>query len=414
MKVVWKKKNRRFNPAVILSRIEESRTVSPDGSVAFNGFEWADLAPVLESMLEFTDAPHGLTMGMLVDKGLSGCLTPLTPETFLSAVNSALQSKASGPPRIFHVLTSVSIDRMSVPQSLSVGGVTIRFLKGDYPHRYKDRAAVLSRRFPASVPTPADYTKLIGYVKASSPEAAFHIASQAFETARAIWCMASNPSAQFFFGTPPRSPINVVRAGEFHTVHEIDGAMATQTVWYQTQYQSTKVYRSDDPKLRVKFCRRNLARVAKSAYSDKLVAALTRYAAAFDEPDPNVAFIRLWSAMEMLTSPGAADHQKLVNRCASMFLEGAFHTQILEHLREYRNASVHAAEYTESARTLCYHLQRYFISLMGFHIHNAGVFGTLDEANIFLDAPREIETLKRQLFLVKKAIRYRGYVPASA
>jgi hypothetical protein len=79
---------------------------------------------------------------------------------------------------------------------------------------------------------------------------------------------------------------------------------------------------------------------------------------------------------------------------------------MLEHLREYRNDSVHSGEYSEHARTLCFQLQLYFNTLIWFHIRNANFFKSLNEANQFLDTSADKAVINRQLGLARKALKF--------
>jgi hypothetical protein len=119
-----------------------------------------------------------------------------------------------------------------------------------------------------------------------------------------------------------------------------------------------------------------------------------------------VAFIRLWGALESLTTPEYADYEKTVKRCAFLFQNGEYHRQLLEHLREYRNSFVHAGEDSDLARTHCFQLQLYFVHLIWFHLGNVGTFKSLNEANSFLDSPSDRAELKRRLQLTQKALRF--------
>jgi hypothetical protein len=127
---------------------------------------------------------------------------------------------------------------------------------------------------------------------------------------------------------------------------------------------------------------------------------------ALDESDANTAFLRLWTAVEVLTTPGKADFDKLIRRCAFLFQQGAFHRQMLEHLREYRNSTVHAGEYSDRARAMCFQLQLYFNALIWFHMGNATAFQSLDEANQFLDMPPDKAAISRQIKLGRRALKY--------
>lgn len=79
---------------------------------------------------------------------------------------------------------------------------------------------------------------------------------------------------------------------------------------------------------------------------------------------------------------------------------------MLEYLREYRNANVHAGEEYEEAKTCCYQMQFYFFELILFHLRNAEIFDTLQESNMFLDLPTDKTELEIRKKHIEKAIEF--------
>ncbi len=133
---------------------------------------------------------------------------------------------------------------------------------------------------------------------------------------------------------------------------------------------------------------------------------MIRYVHALDERDQNVALIRLWGAIEALTVPSEANYDLVTRRCSFLFPDHEYHKQVLEHLREYRNCSVHAGDQIGRAKTNCYQLQHYFNNLIIFHLNYAKDFSSLEEANNFLDLPSNKKTLQEKKLLIEKAIKF--------
>ena len=133
---------------------------------------------------------------------------------------------------------------------------------------------------------------------------------------------------------------------------------------------------------------------------------MSKYARAFDEPDSNTAFVKLWSALESLVTPGVADYDKMVKRCSFLYADGEYHKQVLEHLREYRNRSVHSGIEGEDARTNCFLLQEYFRTAIHFYLGNYTYFSDLNNANEFLDLPSDQEILAGKMKILRKAMKF--------
>lgn len=405
MPVKWKQASR-FKPAVILKKIDSLRTVNPEGGSSFAGFELEECLPILQSMLVFPPVAAEVGASTLVWRGLSKVGNDLTPATFISAINAELKKSLSTKETDYHLLTSISIDSQDIPRRMRVLDAEIYLVSGNYPRRYSAHDSLIREHRLQMPNTPTTYCRAVVRIKAKSPSAAFHKAMRAFDLLRALWCLMGNSRMQLTFGTPSLKPINVIRLGSRHTLHYADGAAAHDGIWFEPDFVEAPIYRFKNPPIVMKNVRWALQQIARSTYGDRIIASLLRFVRALDDSDSNTAFVRLWTALEGLVTPGQADYDKLVQRCSFLFKEGAYHGQVLEHLREYRNSSLHAGEESESARTHCFQLQMYFVNLVWFHVRNAAYFRSLDEANFFLESPSDPVALKRRLSLVRRAIRF--------
>jgi hypothetical protein len=117
--------------------------------------------------------------------------------------------------------------------------------------------------------------------------------------------------------------------------------------------------------------------------------------------------IQLWGAIESLAAPSEGNCDSVTKRCAFLFDESQYHEQILEHLREHRNSSIHEGTKSNMSKTYCFQLQFYFRELIFFHLRQSGSFKNLDEANSFLSLPSNPESLLSRKKLIDKAVRFR-------
>jgi hypothetical protein len=229
MPIKWKSSSR-FKPAVVLSKIDSARTVNHAGGASFSGFEWEECMPALHSMLEFPPAASEIDASTLVWIALTRVRGPLTPAHFLEAANAELSTLLATREEQFRLLTTISVQLVDIPKTVSCLGSHIRFLNGDFPKRYEARNRLI-KDHPTSVPqAPSAYTRVIVSVKAKSPAAAFHKAMRSLDIQRAIWCLMGNSSMQITFGTPSLKPINVIRLGGHHTLHRKDGKEANDAL----------------------------------------------------------------------------------------------------------------------------------------------------------------------------------------
>lgn len=406
MPIKWKQ-GPRFKPAVILQKIDSIRTISSDGKASFSGFELEDCLPALQSMLLFPTAAAEVDASALVWNGLAAVREHLNPDTFIAAINRELSKRLSTKEQPYSLLTAISLDHRDIPAQLQVIGTKMRFLSGNYSRRYhQSRDGLLKNHSLPVPPVPLTYCKVAISVKAKSATSAVNKALRALDLQRALWCLMGNPQMQMAFGKPSLSPINVIRLGSQHTLHLADGAAATESVWFEPSFVEASIFRFKSPDVIRRNSRWALRQIAACPYGDHIVTSLIRYVRALDERDANSAFLALWGALEALTTPNQANYEHTVQRCSFLFKDGVFHTQMLEHLREYRNVYVHTGESSDRARTHCYQLQFYFASLIWFHIRNARFFRSLDESNQFLDSPSDSTELQRRVRLAQKAVDF--------
>jgi hypothetical protein len=409
MRVTWKKKNKNLKPAVLLSHIEASRTVAADGRVSFAGFEVHNTLPAVQSMLDFSSSATEWEKSTVMWRALASLKGSLTPDTFLEAVNAEIRTQNAVKDTSFHVLSALSIKPTLLPKTTRVDGVEVRFLPREYSKRYRARnALVADARLPVP-PTPASYVRTVVVVKAKGALGAVTRALRAMDILRGAWCLLGNSSMELM--GKDWEPINVARLGPVHTVHTPIGSLASQELWFEPSFAEASPFRPSDPTKFRKSVSLILRRISICPYRDVLIDTLLRYVRALDERDQNTAFVKLWGALENLASPGGANYDQIVRRCSFLYSETAYHRQILEHLREYRNQSVHSGDQTERAKTRAFQAQYYFFSLFLFHIRNAGKFSTLDDANFFLDLPPDPDLLRKRTKMLRGAIRFQTPPP---
>lgn len=357
MLITWKK-SKKLKPAVILASIAAIRSVSPGGAPSFSGFGLEDDLPALQSMLDFPAVAYEVQRSTLIWKALASISGELTPKTFLAAINDTFSKQIATRDAQFHILTALSIAPQGLPAQTRIDGSTLKLLNSPYPQKYAARAAaVAARRLPVES-TPDDYCRVIVTVTAKSHFGAMTKALRTLDIQRAIWCLMCNFQMEII--GQEWNPINVIRLGSIHTVHNPDGSLAGQDVWFEPNFTQARIFRHDRVDMLRKKSAYALRALARCPYRAALTEALLRYVRALDERDQNTAFIRLWGAIEALTSPGFANYDQVVRRCSFLFRDTQYHQQILEHLREYRNQSIHAGDQSDNAKTHCFQLQLYF------------------------------------------------------
>ncbi|MFH1891488.1 MAG: hypothetical protein ABIK83_02250 [Candidatus Zixiibacteriota bacterium] len=405
MPVNWKK-NKKLKPDIILKKIDSIKKVSDGEVVRYSpAFEFSEAMAALHSMIEFPPGMMGLDHEYLLDKAVSDAIRAgeLTVQAVEKALNALVKNQLAARMERFSVLTSISVQRQFPFKVVHIDKVRIRILDGNYPQKYAGRRNLVRRMGDRLDQKSWNYRNVIAYVESKSAEQAVGECFRAMDIQRAIWGLFANSSWEMLDDS--WNPINKIRLGQVHTVHKRTGKPATDKMWHDPNFVPNKLFSSNSPNFS-KNCKWVASRLAECRYSDTVKEALLRYVRALDERDQNTALIHLWSALESLTVPLHADYDLLTRRCSFLFRERDYHHQVLEHLREYRNQNIHSGFQSERVRSNCFQLQYYFINLIVFHMKNVAEFGTLDEANQFLDLPHGKRTLENRKRLIEKAIKF--------
>jgi len=410
MKISWKKKNN-LKPHVILDKIDSIKTVSSEGNVSFSGFELHDAMPVLKSMISFPAQSDGLDKDALVWKTISSIPEKLTPDVVINKINEIFRRQNAVRESAFHVLTSVSLNTLVLQKTITIEGARVRLLHVDFPKKYSARQDAIRNSKLTIDATPRNYCRVIIIVKAKSPHAAVTKALRCLDLQRALWCLFSNSRMEIIGNE--WEPINTIRLGGIHTVHNENGSLATEMVWFEPNYSEAKLCDPKPPEIFNKNCIYARKLLSKSTYSKSIKDALLRYVRALDEKDQNNALVKLWGAIECLTAPGEANYDLVTKRCSFIFKDNIYHKQVLEHLREVRNQSVHAGDQEEKAKINCYQLQFYFFNLIFFYLRSATAFESLDEANQFLSMSPNKDDLLKKKKLLARALRFVSGKPSN-
>lgn len=398
-------KKKRFKPEVVLKRIASIRTVSSTGECSFASFELHDALPALQSMLEFPAIADEMDKSTIVLHAVASIKGELTRDTFLGAVNFQLSKLIAIKEEKYCVLTSISLQSESLPRSIVVEGAKISFCKSGYQKRFiQARHDAIKEQRPPINDSGREYCRVVVTVHAKSANIAVTKALRALDLLRAALCMSLNPAMRL--ASSSWVPTNVVRLGSIHTVHHFKGEVATGTIWFEPNYAPTSPHRFAGGWTFQQAVARYFKPLRKCRYRGALMDALLRHVRALDEPNPSVAFIGAWGAVEALATPDVGKYDILVKRCSFLFQDGEYHSQLLEHLREYRNRSVHAGDESDKARIHCYQIQLYFRALIDFHLVNISEFVSLADANSFLDLPASREKLIQSQQRIKKALRF--------
>ncbi|MBN2826198.1 MAG: hypothetical protein JXQ76_12785, partial [Campylobacterales bacterium] len=384
MKMKWKN-NKNLKPEVILKKIDSiEKTINEDGSITrsvFN-FDFEYSINALYFMVEFPKQFTDIENRSLLEEAININMklnSPLDKAKVLDELQNLAQQKMTKKEDEYHILTSVSLGNPLLLTSIKVGNSEIKFLESSFPEKYQSRYKINETRIKQL--EPSQYTKIIISTKAKSTSGAINQALNDFDLLRAMFSLLVNSTRVLtIFGNQHNTldiPINKVRLGECHTIHnDLGENINPDQYWYEPNYTEAKLYIFNNLERDEKNIRQMIIHLHKCRYSKKLENALLRYVRAFDQKDLHIAFLEAWGALESLTAYEDSSKANLPKRCAFLYKEYEYHRQILEYLREYRNQSVHAGICNEEVKSSCYQLQEYFYTLIKFHLRNVDIFST--------------------------------------
>ena len=102
-----------------------------------------------------------------------------------------------------------------------------------------------------------------------------------------------------------------------------------------------------------------------------------------------------------------SSHADVVSRTLFLYKDREFHKLILEHLRSYRNKTVHTGDsISEGMETLLYQLKGYVEMLLSFHLFNNLKFKDISESSQFLSLNSDRAVLNEKIKWLSKAERF--------
>lgn len=381
----WKKG---FEPNVILGKLSKIRTLDDD-KVSFSGFEYHEYIAILKSMVEIndgvsTEVGHGLIVNGFHEAAKK---KEITAKNVLSSVNEALRKHLAKASQPFWLLASLNINFSNDLPRYRINGCALSFYK-HLPRKYrKARQSVISEVSSWLIEKDENYSYYVtAHVCEKSKHDAVKRALDAIDLLRGIWNLHINKTMVLSFGGR-KKPINQITLGALHTLHDRSGKRASSAFWYDPEHYKghKKVDFSKNSYRTLEFTKNVRKAVKKNSYGKDAEIAIVRYVRALDSQDYNAVFIKLWGVLEYLTSTLRDSYDRTIKRTVFHYSDHEYNKQVLEHLRQYRNRSVHFDSGGNDIETHVYQLKNYVEQLLRFHIANNYKFESLQGAAEFMD-----------------------------
>jgi hypothetical protein len=400
----------------IVPTLRKSRVRTPEGGFGLQGladvFGPEELQAVLYGVFPFASSIAAVDrIGIITDAIFEGIANEeLTAESLLDVLETKYQHFLKTPLRQFSLLTFLSISSYrDRPDTRTIDDATIHF-EPSVPKHF-DRSELDTALDRLNVPMqPRDWCSVIVDCRGRTPLEAANRALDALNFWRSLWCFASNYRVGIAYHSPVELPRNEFRIGPIHTIHEMDGRLASGAFHYETPFVS-----HDYPGRPKSLSKPEIARLERSEeillrqlvlmkYGDGLKNVLREYVSILDMPSNEGGFIRLWKVLEALTGTEHADYDVLVKRASAVYKDRKLAKLLLEHLRNSRNLTTHDLSETADIRMCFQHALKFVHSMLFVHINNAGKFSSFKEAGEFLSHIASGRAqIERQTFLVREA-----------
>ena len=137
---------------------------------------------------------------------------------------------------------------------------------------------------------------------------------------------------------------------------------------------------------------------------EELKNALMLYNDALDCSNYEIAYIKLWSALELLTGTEPGDsYDKTIKRAAFIYQDLETHKASLGLLRQFRNNLVHRGHMNAKLEIFVYDLKLYVEQMFRFIVYSHSKFGSFSDIGYFLDCVTDLKELDRQRNLLNLA-----------
>lgn len=403
-----------MNPQTLIERLNSIKKVDVNGRLSFDGFEFNELFITLYSFLTFPSSISENIGRDLISNSLFKIAKDkqLTSENLLTEINKEIRAFLSVPLERYVLFTSISLPYVIKIPTIKTNTSLIKFDQ-TVPREYVEERAKLGTRIQhlLNAEIPMSYHPVRIFVNTRSTFDAVNAGLDELDFTRAIWNWFYNRKSNMRHSSGRLQPVNKILLGPVHTIHKPSGNLAEDNFWYEPNYLGEPIFPNRDINANdfMKFYKSVKRHLLNHAYSADLKQAFILYTRALDMSNWNESFLRLWSVLEFLTSSSNEDsnNSKSIARAAYIYQNRDYQFQILKHLKNYRNRSVHFSENTLGIETLLYQLKNVVENLLSFHLRNTFHFENINETCAFLDMPSDLDALKKRLILTKHSLKLR-------
>lgn len=382
---VSKKKD--FDLQVILDEVFSLVSLNSDELLTYKNFYVSEYFRLLENVVNFPKSAVHISKAKSIRNSIRACLKKqvASEEDFLVALKDDLKTQLAVPEQIYYLLTSINLDCQDIGKQWQLFDCEIELLPNGFHKKFTGRSDVLKKinRESDKDVSPFGSCRMEVKVKSRSKTEAIQRGLKAVNFLRGLMCIELN-SSSLIAGETYR-PINKVRLGRYHTLHDEDGDALDDPIYYEPKFISASKVKPKSPVIFEKNLRFYTENISESPDSPKIEQAILRYVDALDESDNNVAVTKLWSVLETLIVAEQSNCVLMPKRIAALYNNCGLTKQMVLHIKDYRNTLVHTGTEDDNSIYRAYRLQEYFIRYLVWIIHPKSEVSSIAEANQMLD-----------------------------
>lgn len=407
------KKRKGFDLEVALRAVSRDRTVHPDGSIASRSFVTVDRwESYLSSALEANGASQAF-LDTVIKKSLHH-KQEMTEGEFLSVCNrkatALLKTRDT-----FRVLFPVWPKKEILSGKWWIGDVMINFSPSTATSFYK-KSLSERMRVASSVPEGEKYFRLaIGCPLAVATVKAIN-QLDAFERAEVALSVILGMHSRYLRRGPyiipktSRKPVSLILIAPFMTVHQSNGKLQSEMVWYEDWREEPNEVKKDYDQLQRVISAVNLLWLAvkRSKWRERAEIALIKYYKAVSIADGEDSFLETWRLLEYIGGSDSTRYETLIRRAAFYFEEADEMYQLGQHLMFRRNAISHGKRIqSDDGEAIRFQMIEFVEPLLDSFLRNPFEFLSLEEFWSFCDQPVEKEKRERLSFVLESVRKFR-------
>lgn len=355
----------------VLIQVRESLKLNEDGTISTQELMmYPEIKNLLLNVFIFPVSTSHLDLSRVISKAVNEYLvgSDYSSQYFLKVLEKTCTDGLKQREMEFTMLTSISLAQDSLA-GLEVEVLDCKMnFQSNVPKELTGRQEVIKELGSQIIngEMPPGYTVATVSTRSRYPKEALERSLEALDIVRALINLEVNATSQLFGDA--WQPANKVTYGKIHTLHQVNGEALASPIYFEPNFRNRIPLNISSDSIVKKNTLWRLDKISSLSFGNELCNALIRYARALDEPDNNVAVIKLWATFETLLIKQGEDRKNISHMLSALCSNSKLEFLFLENIRLYRNNHVHAGIQDDSPINYSYKLHTNFFRLLSYYL----------------------------------------------